>query len=293
MKKLALLLLIVGLMMTVSPLAQPLFAEGPVHWTYEGTEGPEHWGDLSHDFELCKIGAQQSPVDIPANAPTNPGDLTFHYQPSALSILNNGHTIQANYDAGSTMTVAGKTYNLAQFHFHIPSEHELNGELKAMELHLVHQATDGELAVVGILLVPGQENAALAPVFGNLPANQQDAAPVAGATVNASDFLPADHTFYRYDGSLTTPPCTEGVKWQVMQNPVEVSQAQIDAFKAIFPEDARPAQPLGNRAFLLVSALPTTGGTFAMNLGLIAAGFVLLLSGAVLYRRSTVKQEIR
>jgi carbonic anhydrase len=148
MKKIAILLALAGVLMMVSPLAQPLFADGPVHWTYEGEEGPEHWGDLSQDYELCKIGQEQSPVNIPADAPVNPGDITFNYQPSALNIWNNGHTIQANYDAGSTMTVAGKTYKLAQFHFHIPSEHELDGNLTAMELHLVHKADDGELAVV-------------------------------------------------------------------------------------------------------------------------------------------------
>lgn len=285
MKKFSLILILVGLMLIVSPLAHPLFADGPVHWTYEGEEGPEHWGDLSKDFALCKTGLAQSPVDIPTNAPTNPGDITFNYKPSAVNILNNGHTIQVNYDGGSTMTVAGKTYTLAQFHFHIPSEHELGGALTAMELHLVHKADDGQLAVVGIMLVPGAESAALAPVFNNLPANQQDAAPVAGATVNATDFLPADHSFYRYDGSLTTPPCTEGVKWQVMKNPVQVSQAQIDSFKAIFAEDARPAQPLNGRAFLLVSALPTTGGMFEMNLVLLGSGVLLVLSGAMLYRR--------
>lgn len=287
MKKLSAVLVLLGLMLIIGPLAQPLLADGPVHWSYEGEEGPDHWGDLSHDFELCKMGQQQSPVDIPADAATNPGDIAFNYQPSALTLLNNGHTIQANYDAGSTMTVAGKTYNLAQFHFHIPSEHELDGNLTAMELHLVHKADDGELAVVGIMLVPGAENAALASVFNNLPAQVQDATPVAGATVNATDFLPADHTFYRYDGSLTTPPCTQGVKWQVMQNTVEVSQAQIDAFKAIFENDARPVQPLNGRAFLLVSTLPNTGGTFEANLVLVSAGLVLVLSGFVVYRRST------
>lgn len=286
MKKFAVILLLVGLVMLVSPLAPPLLADGPVHWTYEGEEGPEHWGDLSKDYELCKTGLEQSPVDIPADAPVNPGNITFNYQPSALNILNNGHTIQANYDTGSTLTVAGKTYNLAQFHFHIPSEHELDGNLTAMELHLVHKADDGELAVVGLMLVPGAENAALASVFNNLPAKQQDATPVAGATVNANDFLPADRAFYRYDGSLTTPPCSQGVKWQVMKNTVEVSQAQIDAYHAIFENDARPVQPLNGRAFLLVSTLPNTGGMFEVNLVLVGAGALLIVSGIVLHRRN-------
>lgn len=288
MKKLAAILILLGLAMVFSPLAQRLLAEGPVHWSYKGSEGPEHWGDLSHDFSLCKTGVEQSPVDIPAHAPTNPGDITLNYKPSALNILNNGHTIQVNYDAGSTMTVGGKTYNLLQFHFHIPSEHELDGELKEMELHLVHQASDGQLAVVGVLLVPGAENAALAPVFANLPAQHQDAAPVAGASVDAAGFVPADLTFYRYDGSLTTPPCSEGVKWQVMKNTVAVSQAQIDAFKAIFENDARPVQSLNERTFQLVSALPTTGGVFELHLALLSAGVVLVVSGAILYRRSIV-----
>lgn len=280
MKKISLVLIILGLLLIVSPFARPLLAQTAVHWTYEGAEGPAHWGDLSPDYALCSTGTQQSPVDIPAAALLNPADITFNYHSAPLNILNNGHTIQVNYAPGSTATIGGKTYELKQFHFHIPSEHELGSAHKAMELHLVHQAADGELAVVGILLVPGAENAALAPIFSHLPTAVQPATPVDGVNVDAASFLPATQTYYHYDGSLTTPPCSQGVKWQVMSTPVELSQAQIDAFKAIFPENARPVQSLGDRTFSFISTLPQTGADiFAATWLLIGAGFVTLASG--------------
>ncbi len=281
MRKIAVLFIVLGLLVVVSPLANPLLAQHAVHWSYEGDTGPEHWGDLAPEFALCATGTEQSPVDIPAGAPLNPADISFHYQTVPLAILNNGHTIQVNTPTGGSMTVGGKTYELAQFHFHLPSEHELNGASKNMELHLVHKAADGELAVVGVFLGAGAENAALAPVFNNLPKEEQDATPVEGVSVDVGALLPAEHTFYRYDGSLTTPPCTQGVKWHVLSTPVEISQAQIDAFKAIFSDDARPVQPLGARQFLLVSALPQTGMDFFAANGIVGGVGVVLLFGGV------------
>ncbi len=292
MKKLSVLLLVLGVLLLVSPFARPLLAQHAVHWAYEGETGPAHWGDLAPEFAVCASGTQQSPVDIPDSAALNPADITFNYQTAPLAILNNGHTIQVNYPPGSSITVGGKTYQLAQFHFHIPSEHELAGEHKDMEVHFVHKAADGELAVVGVLLVAGAENAALAPVFNNLPKQEQEAKPVEGVTVDAAAMLPAERTFYRYDGSLTTPPCTQDVKWHVMNTPVEMSQAQIDAFKAIFANDSRPVQALGARAFLLVSTLPQTGlELFTANIILVGIGIALIVIGFLLlmtHRRQTI-----
>ncbi len=265
------LLVLTLLLLLCLALAPAALAEGPPHWTYEGPEGPEFWGTLSQDYALCSTGKQQSPVNIPASAAVNPADLKFDYKPSQLNILNNGHTIQAMMDPGSTLTVDGVAYKLVQFHFHNPSEHEANGKLDAMELHLVHQNAQGGLAVVGVWIEPGAENKALAPVFSNLPKQVQDAKPVPGATVNAADFLPATQTYYRYDGSLTTPPCTQGVKWLMMSTPVTASAEQLAAYKTIMYPTNRPVQPLNGRPFLLTSqvgsttttpsALPVTGAT--------------------------------
>ncbi|MFN8476066.1 MAG: carbonic anhydrase family protein [Anaerolineae bacterium] len=255
------LLVLTLLLLLCLALAPAAFADGPPHWTYEGPEGPEFWGSLSPDYALCSTGKQQSPVDIPSSAALNPADLKFDYKPSPLNVLNNGHTIQGMYEAGSTLTVDGVPYKLVQFHFHNPSEHEANGKLDAMELHLVHQNADGGLAVVGVWIEPGAENKALAPVFSNLPKEQQEAKVVPGATVNAAGFLPATQTYYRYDGSLTTPPCTQGVKWLVMSTPVTASAEQLAAYKAIMYPTNRPVQALNGRQFLLTSQVGSTTTT--------------------------------
>jgi carbonic anhydrase len=267
-------------------------AQEDVHWSYEGDTGPEHWGSLSPDFATCAKGVEQSPVDIPANAPLNPADLTFSYQPSAVTIFNNGHTIQVNYDPGSSLTLNGVKYDLVQFHFHTASEHAIGGQHEPMEIHFVHRNAQGGLAVVGVLLKSGGENPTYAPIFQNLPPQASQPAPVAGAAVDANQLLPAQHTYWRYNGSLTTPPCTEGVKWLVMNTPVEVSDAQIAAFTNIFKNDKRPVQPFNARTFLVPTTLPRTGDTVPMLGGvLIGGGALMLVAGFVLAyvsRRNTV-----
>lgn len=198
------LILVISFLAGSIAWGNPAAASGPVHWTYEGAEGPEFWGELRPD-SLCSTGQEQTPIDAPATAPTNPADITFNYQPTALTIFNNGHTVQVNYDEGSSIDVGGKTYNLKQFYFHTPSEHTLKGQPTDLEMHLVHQSADGQLAVVGVMLKQGAENSTYAPVFNNMPGAVND------VTVNAADLLPAERTYYRYNGSLTTPPCSEGV----------------------------------------------------------------------------------
>ncbi|MFN8475376.1 MAG: carbonic anhydrase family protein [Anaerolineae bacterium] len=299
MLKRSLLVLPLLLLLCIA-LVPATFADGPAHWTYEGAEGPEYWGSLSPDYALCSTGKQQSPVNIPASAAVNPADLKLDYKPSPLNILNNGHTIEGEYHEGSTLTLDGVPYKLVQFHFHNPSEHEANGKLDAMELHLVHQSDKGDVVVVGVWIEPGAENKALAPVFSNLPKDQQDAKPVPGATVNAADFLPATQTYYRYDGSLTTPPCTQGVKWIMMSTPVTASAEQLAAYKAIMYPTNRPVQPLNGRQFLLTSevkstasapsALPVTGAenTNAAAALLFVVGTLAVGVGVAAKRRSTV-----
>lgn len=297
MKKFSKLSLVLGLLAGLMTIAGTALASGPVHWTYEGEEGPEHWGELSHDFAACSAGMEQSPVDVTADAPVNPAAIVFNYQPADLKIENNGHTIKVSYPEGSSIDIEGKTYNLLQYHFHALSENTINGQHSDAEMHLVHQADDGEYAVVAVMINKGAENAAYAPVWANLPAEEGEPQAVAGVTVNAADLLPADQSYYRFNGSFTTPPCTEGVKWFVLSNPVELSDAQLAAFEAIYDFNYRPVQPMNARTFLtadeaMVAAavpatLPATGGTpFPLAGTLIIAGLLSAAAGAVLYRRN-------
>lgn len=286
--------LLIGLFAFVSLAA----ASGPVHWSYSGEEGPEHWGELSEDFAACSTGTEQSPIDIPGTAPTNPADIVFNYNPTDINILNNGHTIQVNYDEGSSIEVNGTTYNLLQFHFHALSEHTVDGNYADGEMHLVHQSDAGEYAVVGVLLKRGgDDNAAFAPVWDNLPAQETEATTISGVSVNAADLLPAERTYYRYNGSFTTPPCTEGVNWFVMSTPVELSDAQLAAFEQIYSANYRPVQPLNGRTFLETASmasepagdiapatLPTSGGQPFPTAALLAA-FGLTLTAIGLFLR--------
>lgn len=285
------LILVISFLAGSIVFVNPVSASGPIHWGYEGAEGPEFWGELSPDFALCSTGQEQTPIDVPATAPANPADITFNYQPTALTIFNNGHTVQVNYDEGSSIDVGGKTYNLKQFHFHTPSEHTLNGQPADLEMHLVHQSADNQLAVVGVMLKQGAENPAYAPVFNNLPAQESEPSAVSGVTLNAADLLPAERTYYRYNGSLTTPPCSEGVQWLLMNTPVEVAPAQASAFQAIFAHNARPVQPLNGRSFLQTSALvpaalPATGGVpLPLESVVFGLGLLTTLTGIYFLRR--------
>lgn len=232
------------------PTAAPTAASvAGAHWTYEGEEGPEHWGEISAEYEACGAGKAQSPIDLAGFGEADLANITFNYQPSKVNILNNGHTIQVNYDDGSSIDLDGTTYKLAQFHFHAPSEHSVAGTLADAELHLVHKSDDDRLAVVGVLIQKGAENPAFKDVWANLPAEKADVKTVDGM-VMAADLLPQVQTTFRYDGSLTTPPCSEGVKWNVMTTPIEMSEAQLAAFSAIVEANNRPVQPLGDRALV-------------------------------------------
>lgn len=222
----------------------------PAHWTYEGDEGPDAWGNLDENYALCATGRAQSPINVTGAEAIGLQDIQFNYQPSALNIFNNGHTIQANYDMGSSITYNETEYQLIQFHFHHPSEHTIDGKSFDMEMHLVHRDASGNLAVVGILLQKSDaDNAALAPVFDHLPAETGDPQAV-GVQINVADFLPDNHLFYTYAGSLTTPPCSQGVRWLLLETPATISETQLEAFASLFEMNARPVQPLNNRDLL-------------------------------------------
>lgn len=222
-------------------------AQEPPHWTYEGEEGPEHWGELDSNYATCATGKSQSPIDVSTPSEQDLANIAFHYQPSEVNIFNNGHTVQVNYDSGSNIELNNVRYDVAQFHYHAPSEHAVDGNLFPAELHIVHKNADGGLAVVGILLAEGTQNNAYQPFIENLPAEKSEVQG-AGITVDATDLLPAVQTTFRYSGSLTTPPCTEGVQWLLMTTPVELSSEQLNKLKSIFDEgNNRPIQPLNDR----------------------------------------------
>jgi carbonic anhydrase len=232
------------------------------HWGYEDSAesvGPAKWGTLPGD-ETCGTGKQQTPINVVTGAakPQDLPDLVFGYKPSHLAMLNNGHTEQMTYDAGSTLGRVGskETWTLAQFHFHAPSEHTVDGASFPMEVHLVHVDAAGKpAAVVGVFIKAGRENAGLARAFQTLPAKSGDKSEPAGATVNAGSLLPADRTFFTYTGSLTTPPCTEGITWYVLKTPIEMSPAQIGAFTKLehLGHTNRPIQSLGGRVVMVDS----------------------------------------
>jgi carbonic anhydrase len=234
-------------------------AADPV-WHYEGEEGPAHWGTISAKFASCQSGRAQSPIDIVAPTRRDTSDaIALKFAPTSLRIvhhehvadaINNGHTIQVNYSEGDTLTVGDRAYHLVQYHFHAPSEHTVNGKQFPMEMHLVHTDAEGQLAVIGVLIVGGAPNVAFDPIWANLPVTQGVEHHLEHVTVDVDSLLPKSHTAYRYEGSLTTPPCSEGVKWFVMTNPIALSQAQIDAFTALFHGDNRPVQPLNGRPVL-------------------------------------------
>ena len=226
----------------------PTHPGGEVHWRYDGMEGPQQWGKLKPDFKACEVGVEQSPLDLKEGIRAELGGLYVEYREASAGIINNGHTIQVNVPAGSRLIVGRKSYGLVQAHFHHPSEHKLNGKSFPLECHFVHKSEAGELAVLGVFIEEGHENATLKQVFANLPKPGPEQPLPDPLRFDA--LLPDDRAFYRYSGSLTTPPCTEGILWTVFRRPVRASKAQIQAFAALFPLNARPIQPQ-NRRFLL------------------------------------------
>jgi carbonic anhydrase len=223
-------------------------AEGhPPHWNYgHSHEGPMHWAELDPAFETCAKGGNQSPIDIRNAVKADLPALQFNYTTAAPTLVNNGHTIQVNLPAGQTLTVGDKTYDLLQFHFHTPSEEALNGKHTAMVGHFVHKNADGGLGVIGVLMQPGKTNAAFAPVFAHLP-RKGETITVSDLQLDLAAMLPADKGYYSFAGSLTTPPCSEGVKWMVLKQPIRLGAEQIKAFRRIFNANARPIQPLNGR----------------------------------------------
>jgi len=223
---------------------------GEVHWAYEGENGPQNWGKLKPEFNVCAIGKRQSPINIEESAtlqgPAEP--LQFNYTASSGTVVNNGHTIQVDLYGDNSLTVRGMTYKLVQFHFHTPSEEQVNYRNYAMVVHLVHKSNDGQLAVVAVLLDPGLANNLIDKVWTYMPLDLNDRVRMPAGIINMNELLPKDQRYYQFMGSLTTPPCTEGVLWLVLKQPTTVSREQLKLFSQLFPNNARPVQPVNGRA---------------------------------------------
>jgi carbonic anhydrase len=217
------------------------------HWSYEGKTGPDEWGKLSPEYATCKTGKEQSPIDIKHPKPADLPAIQFNYQPAKLHIINNGHTIQINYPAGSSITVGDKKYDLKQFHFHHPSENKIKGKAFSMEAHFVHADANGKLAVVAVMLKPGAANSLLATLWAHVPREAGPEKSFDDVTINAADLLPQERGYYTFPGSLTTPPCSENVTWLVLKATESLTQAQADTFGSIYVYNARPEQKLNGR----------------------------------------------
>ena len=230
-------------------LLSPTAFAATTHWEYSGEACPAKWASLTPEYGQC-AGSNQSPVNLTGMVEAKLAPLQFHYQTGGKTLVNNGHTIQVNYAPGSTLELDGMRFELKQFHFHAPSENLIEGKSYPLEGHLVHANDRGELAVVAVMFEPGRANAALSLAWQVLPAKAGESHGLK-EPVSAEQLLPAKRDYYRFSGSLTTPPCSEGVRWLVMKEPVQVSQAQIDAFKAVMHHpNNRPVQPLNGRLVL-------------------------------------------
>lgn len=216
------------------------------HWTYTGIEGPEHWAMLSQEYMVCEAGSQQSPINIRQSHHADTQEaLVFHYMPTHVHVANNGHTIQVDYKSNSGLHVNDRTYHLRQFHFHLPGEHQVEATRYPMELHLVHQDPMGHIVVVGVFLELGAANSWIARIWEWMPKTADEE--ITPLSMNIADLLPTNTHHYSYRGSLTTPPCTEGVQWILLKEPVQISGEQRQQFAEIIGEDARPVQPVGER----------------------------------------------
>lgn len=228
--------------LTISSFA--VVAQEAEPWDYSKAHGPEHWSEVS---PICGTGQTQSPINIVNPKLTALPPITFSYQASPVSVINNGHTIQNDYAPGSSVVFEGKTYELQQFHFHHHSETAIRGKYTPMEAHLVHKDKDGNLLVVAVLLKQGDANSAVGTVWANIGPEREKTYAPAGVSVDAMQLLPSERNYYTYSGSLTTPPCSENVTWVVMAHPMTVSKKQIEAFAKLYPNNARPVQPLDGR----------------------------------------------
>ena len=232
-----------------APLHVPEAGGSQVHWTHDGETGAGRWGELHPSFAVCAEGARQSPVDLAGALPAGAGTLDIQWHPAEAHVADVGHTIQADVGKGSSITLEGRRFSLLQFHFHLPSEHTVDGVGFPMEVHFVHQAEEGDLAVVGVFMGTGESHPAIESIWSAIPEPGEPSATL--LELDPRTLLPEEPGYLRYPGSLTTPPCSEVVSWVVMTEPISVSTAQADTFAARYPMNARPVQALNRRSILL------------------------------------------
>jgi len=231
-------------------LSGTAMSDEKAHWTYSGDEGPQHWGELDSKYAACAAGKNQSPIDLSGMIDGKLPKIAVDYKAGGNEIVNNGHTIQVNYAPGSSITVSGHTFELKQFHFHSPSENTIEGKSYPMEAHFVHADKDGNLAVIALMFQEGAANAELEKAWAHMPeeADEKGSLP---AAVDANALLPHKHTYYRFNGSLTTPPCSEGVWWLVMKSHASASKEQLEKFAhTLHHPNNRPVQPVNARMIL-------------------------------------------
>ncbi|CAI1868406.1 Carbonic anhydrase precursor [Serratia quinivorans] len=220
------------------------------HWGYEGQEDPAHWGKLSPDFSLCETGKNQSPVNVKGALKTQHDKLKLAFQPGKQQIVNNGHTVQVNVSGGNTLVLDNDTFTLQQFHFHAPSENEIDGKQFPLEAHFVYKDQQGALAVLALMFQQGKANPQLAQAWRQMP-TAVDQPAILTTPLDIKALLPQNFNFYRFSGSLTTPPCSEGVSWMVLDKPVSASAEQIAQFRAVVHHaNNRPLQALNGRVII-------------------------------------------
>lgn len=238
-----------------SPVISRENANVDVQWEYEGDTGPSHWAELSPDFSLCGSGTEQSPVDLADAVSSNEaidrilGEtvLTFDQRASLMDLIDNRHTIQITNDLPMTLVIGDERYELVQYHFHAPSEHTLNGEHAPLEVHFVHESSDENVAVVGVLVDVGESDPDWDQLLDALPDDLDDERRLEGLDLDPEELQPLPDHYYRYTGSLTTPPCSEGVEWIVMSELQHISADQMNPIVSHLHNNNRPVQPLGNR----------------------------------------------
>jgi len=219
------------------------------HWSYEGEGSPEHWSELDKRFFMCKEGTNQSPINLSNFTQAELPPIEFNYHLVSTEILDNGHTEQISVEHNSSITVDGIVFELKQFHFHTPSENNINGKSFPLEAHFVHASKDGHLAVVAVMFEEGKTNEALSELWKNIPTHTGEHHTIHAKHLDA--LLPKDRDYYRFNGSLTTPPCTEGVRWLVMKKSVTISKEQVNTFaKIMHLHNNRPLQPTNARMIL-------------------------------------------
>ena len=230
-------------------MGHALAADAGRHWTYSGDTGPEHWAKLAPEFAMCGSGVNQSPIDISKTFAAELEPLEFNYDSASTMIVNNGHTVQINVGPGSWLRAEGEDFQLVQFHFHSPSEHQFDGELFPLEGHFVHQNASGALAVVGVLFRSGERNTDLARIGAEAP-EVIDQPETIDLDIAGLNLYRSHKSYYRYNGSLTTPPCSEGVQWFVLKEPGHIAAEQAARFVELIGEDARGPQPINARIIL-------------------------------------------